>query len=207
LIFATKISGTVAEALKIRRDEAAAVASNIDTDIHRAIGFLGAGKKARALACLRALDAGFETNAIRCNLAGLIYLSAEKNLLALEWFDRALALDPANLEALSNRGLALQELGRTVDALAAYEEAARAGCAKPAPFYNRGNLLRGAGHLTEAIVSYDIALRLDPAYPEALRAGGLVLSDTVALKYLGRFETALEGFDAALARWADQDRQ
>jgi len=36
----------------------------------------------------------------------------DKNLPALEWFDRALALDPANLEALSNRGLALQELGR-----------------------------------------------------------------------------------------------
>jgi tetratricopeptide (TPR) repeat protein len=120
----------------------------IDTDIHRAIGFLGAGKKARALACLRALDAWSETNAIRCNLAGLIYLSAEKNQPALEWFDRALALDPANLEALSNRGLALQDLGRTVDALAAYEEAARAGCAKPALFYNRGNLLRGAGRLT-----------------------------------------------------------
>jgi hypothetical protein len=68
LIFATKISGTLAEALKIRRDEAAAVASNIDTDIHQAIGFLGAGKKARALACLRALGAGFETNAIRSTL-------------------------------------------------------------------------------------------------------------------------------------------
>jgi tetratricopeptide (TPR) repeat protein len=99
----------------------------------------------------------------------LISFSAEKNLLALEWFDRALALDPANLEALSNRGLALQELGRTVDALAAYEEAARAGCAKPALFYNRGNLLRGAGHLTEAIASYDIAGSLARRRPRSKR--------------------------------------
>jgi len=53
----------------------------------------------------------------------------------------------------------------------------RAGCVKPALFYNRGNLLRDAGRLTEAIASYDMALRLDPAYPEALRAGGLILSD------------------------------
>lgn len=164
----------------------------IDTAIHRAIGFLEAGKKAKALACLRAHDAGSETNALRCNLAGLIYLAAKQNFQALEWFDRALVLDPANLEALPNRGLALQELGRVADALAAYDEAVRVGCAKPALFYNRGNLLRAAGRLTGAIASYDMALRLDPAYPEALRAGGLVLSN------LGRFESALEFFDEAL---------
>ena len=106
-------------------------------------------------------------------VAGLVCLAARDNRLALEWFDRALnALNPANLEALSNRGLALHELGRTGDALAAYDEAIRAGCVKPVLFYNRGNLLCGAGRLTDAIASYDMALRLDPAYPEALRAGG-----------------------------------
>ena len=149
----------------------------IDTEIHRAIGFLEGGKSAKALACLRTLDPESETNALRCNLVGLIYLSAKQNPSALKWFDHALALDPANSEALSNRGLALQELGRAADALAVYDEAVRAGCAKPALFYNRGNLLRDAGRLTEAIASYDMALRLDPAYPEALRAGGLILSD------------------------------
>ena len=82
--------------------------------------------------------------------------------------------------------------GVPADALAAYDEAVRAGCVKPVLFYNRGNLLCGAGRLTEAIDSYDMALRLDPAYPEALRAGGLVLSD------LGHYESALEFFDEAL---------
>jgi len=35
-------------------------------------------------------------------------------------------------------------------------------------------------------------LRLDPAYPEALRVGGVVLSD------LGRYESALKFIDEAL---------
>ena len=164
----------------------------IDTDIHRAIGFLEGGKSAKALACLRAFEPKTETNALRSNLVGLIYLSARQNPSALEWFDHALAIDPANAEALANRGLALQELGRAAEALTAYDEAVRAGCAKPALFYNRGNLLRASGRLTEAIASYDAALRLDPAYPEALRAGGLVLSD------LGRYANALEFINEAL---------
>ncbi|MGA3342445.1 MAG: tetratricopeptide repeat protein, partial [Methylocella sp.] len=141
----------------------------IDTEIHRAIGFLEGGKSAKALTCLRTLEPESETNTLRCNLVGLIYLSAKQNPSALKWYDHALALDPTNSEALSNRGLALQELGRAADALAVYDEAVRAGCVKPALFYNRGNLLRDAGRLTEAIASYDRALRLDPAYPEALR--------------------------------------
>jgi tetratricopeptide (TPR) repeat protein len=166
--------------------------ATIDTDIHQAIGFLEAGKSSKALACLRRLDVESETNVFRCNLAGLINLSTKQNRLALKWFDRALALDPRNPEALANRGVALQELGRAAEALAAYDEAARAGCAKPAFFYNHGNLLRDAGRLTDAIASYDMALRLDPAYPEALRAGGLVLRD------LGRYESALEFLEEAL---------
>jgi tetratricopeptide (TPR) repeat protein len=163
-----------------------------ETDIHQAIGLLERGKTREALACLLTVNTKSETNTLRCNLAGLVCLAAKDNRLALEWFDHALALNPANLEALSNRGLALHELGRAGDALAAYDEAIRAGCVKPVLFYNCGNLLRGAGRLTDAIASYDMALRLDPSYPEALHAGGLVLSD------LGHYQSALEFFDEAL---------
>lgn len=169
----------------------------IDTDIHQAIGFLAEGETGKALACLPTLDVVSETNTLRCTLVGLIYLSSKQNEAALKWFDHALALDPASPEALSNRGLALQELGHVADALAAYDEALRAGCATSAFFYNRGNLLRGAGRLKEAIESYDMALRLDPANPDTLRAGGLILND------LGRFESALEFIDEALRLRSD----
>lgn len=164
----------------------------IDAEISRAIGLLGSGKVKEALGCLRNVKAESETSAVRCNLVGLIYLSARQNLPALNWFDRAVSLDPADPEAYSNRGMALMELGQTAAALASYGEAVRTGCAKPALFYNRGNLLREMGRLEEAIASYDMALKLDPAYPEALRAGGTLLAEQ------GYFESALKFLDEAL---------
>jgi tetratricopeptide (TPR) repeat protein len=161
-------------------------------DIHRAIALLQAGRQSECLACLRALNARDETSHLIGNLAGLVSLSLGQYSIALEWFDRALALYPGYPDALASRGMALHQLGRAAEALAAYDEAVRAGCAKPELYYNRGNILRDFARLSEAIASYDTALRLNPAYPEALRAGGLVLRD------LGRFADALEFFDAAI---------
>jgi tetratricopeptide (TPR) repeat protein len=161
-------------------------------DIHRAIALLEVGRNGECLACLRALNARGETNYLTCNLAGLVSLSLRQYPMAIKWFDRALALHPGYPDALANRGVALQQLGRASDALAAYDEAVQAGCAKPELFYNRGNILREAGRLAEAISSYDAALRLEPAYPEALRAGAL------ALHGLGRFERAVEFLDEAI---------
>jgi hypothetical protein len=64
--------------------------ATIDKDIHRAIGFLEAGQTGAALACVRTVDAACEASHLRCNLAGLVYLSAKQNSPALEWFDPAL---------------------------------------------------------------------------------------------------------------------
>jgi len=172
------------------------VQTSVDEGIHRAIAYLRAGQGENAAHCVGASLAGFvprnNKDSIRCSLAGLIYLAAKQLACAVEWFERALFLEPGNTEALAGRGLALQELGKTEEALSSYEAAVSAGCVKPELFYNRGNLLRVAGRLGEAIASYDEALRLRPAYPEALRAGGLVLSA------LGHNQSALEFFDEAL---------
>lgn len=165
---------------------------NIDASVHRAISLLNRGRVDDAIAGLCGLDPTRETSQLRSNLIGLIYLSGKENLQALAWFDRAVRLDAADPEALSNRGVALQELGRGADALACYDAALQLGLTKPTLFYNRGNLLREAGRLEEAISSYDMALKLDSAYPEALRAGALVLRD------LGHAQCALEFFDEAI---------
>ncbi|MGB6175223.1 MAG: hypothetical protein WBF43_02535 [Methylocella sp.] len=58
--------------------------ATIDKSVHRAIGFLEAGQIGEALACLRAMDAACEIIHLRCNLAGLVYLSAKQNSPALE---------------------------------------------------------------------------------------------------------------------------
>ncbi len=165
--------------------------ASIDAALNRAIEHLKTGRNAAALACLRPLAAHEEERPQRSNLAGLICLAANDAGSALPWFDRAIALDPGHAQAWSNRGAALQELGRP-EALACFDEALRLGLEEPTLFYNRGNLLRASGRLDEAIASYDAALRLNPAYPQALRAGALVLRD------LGHRDSALEFLDEAI---------
>jgi tetratricopeptide (TPR) repeat protein len=182
---------TIANSI-MRARRQADVTQNINTAIDQAIACLNAGAVGDALARLRAFNAKHETSPVRSNLIGLIYLSAKNSLDALDWFEQAVRLDPAYPEALSNRGVTLQELGRGADALACYEAALRLGLADPTLFYNRGNLLREAGRLEEAIASFDMALKLNPAYVEAFRVGGMILRD------LGRPQAALEFFDEAI---------
>ena len=58
--------------------------------------------------------------------------------------------------------------------------------------YEEGNRLMAAGCPNEAIAAYDTALRVRPAFPEALRAGGVVLRDH------GHHDNALRFFAEAL---------
>jgi len=63
----------------------------------------------------------------------------------------------------------------------------------PQAWSNRGNLFLKLQQPEAALAAFEKAITLQPGYVEALSGRA------VALKYLGRFETALEGFDAALA--------
>ncbi|MEQ9320330.1 MAG: O-antigen ligase family protein, partial [Polyangiaceae bacterium] len=60
-------------------------------------------------------------------------------------------------------GLTLLDLGEPERALAAFDEAARAGMVGPSSYIARGNALVGAGHPAEAVASYQAALHLHPA--------------------------------------------
>jgi len=166
--------------------------ASIDAALNRAIEHLKTGRNAAALACLRSLAAHEEERPERSNLAGLICLAANDAGSALPWFDRAIAIDPGHAQAWSNRGAALQELGRP-EALACFDEALRLGLEEPTLFYNRGNLMLATQRPEAAIACYERALALRADYLDALigRAG--------ANKQLQCFDEALAGLDAALA--------
>ena len=165
---------------------------NLDADIHQAIAHLNAGRRQAALDQFLSWHKSDVTAPSRCNLIGLIHLSAEAKPQALAWFERASAVSPAFPEASFNRGLVLLELARDGEALTAFDEALKLGFSNTELFYHRGNLLRAQGQLEAAIASYDRALQLQPAYPQALHAGGQVLQNA------GQLESALEFFDEAL---------
>jgi protein O-GlcNAc transferase len=111
---------------------------------------------------------------------------------ALTHYDRLLALEPEHVGAWSNRGSALQALGRNAEAVASFDQALLRRADIAALHYNRGNALRLQDHCAEALASYELALKLDPRFAQAHNDAG------VALLQLGRFEEALRAFERAL---------
>ena len=86
---------------------------------------------------------------------------------ALESYDKALAIEPDNAEALNNRGLVLHELERFEEALESYDQALASRPDFANALNNRGNTLRALGRLDEAVASYDRALAIEPNLTEA----------------------------------------
>jgi tetratricopeptide (TPR) repeat protein len=116
---------------------------------------------------------------------------------ALASYDRAISLRPDNANALSNRGNALDKLGRREEALASYNAALNLQPHHVETLYNRGVILHKLGRFDEALASYDGALALRPEYPEALAGRGATLHDQK------QFDEALASYDRAIALHPD----
>lgn len=105
---------------------------------------------------------------------------------------RALAVDPSNVEVLSNRGAALRMLDRYDEAIADYDRALRLAPNHADAFNNRGVALAALNRHAEAVESYGRALALRPDSPRA--RFNRALSRLVA----GDFERGWEDYEA---RW------
>ncbi|MCL6509632.1 MAG: tetratricopeptide repeat protein [Anaerolineae bacterium] len=104
---------------------------------------------------------------------------------ALAAYDRALALDPNLVQAHYNRGVVLDDLGRTAEALAAYDRALEINPQYAQAHSNRGNVLAALGRVAEAEEAYRSAIRLAPEDP-GMYAGLILL-----LRLQGRAREAL----------------
>lgn len=112
------------------------------------------------------------------NLLGLSLAMVGRREEALGAFERALQRNPQYIEALLNRAIVLNELGRTDEARAAFAEAEALGrpdaTGFPAVVANRlanshaalGDEYRAAGALGEAVRQYRRALELRPAFAD-----------------------------------------
>ncbi|MBX7533156.1 hypothetical protein K3165_09510 [Qipengyuania sp. 1XM1-15A] len=126
------------------------------------------------------------------NTAGSMALRGGEPVAAETSFQRALALEPGNLEYVLNRAIALGQLGRHEEVLALLAESEAAGATQPRYWSVRGNTSRMAGDLAAARESYDKCLALDPRHAKALHGRARVA--------LARGERqAPQFFDAALA--------
>ena len=111
---------------------------------------------------------------------------------AIDLFDQALAIDPTNAAAWSNRGNALLALKRHSEALASYDRALAINPGHADALHNRGLTLHNLDRTAEALKSYDRALAIRPDYPQAHNHRG------IALCRLGRQSEALKAFRHAI---------
>jgi tetratricopeptide (TPR) repeat protein len=85
---------------------------------------------------------------------------------AIRAYERAIAQDPALLDARINLGLLLHQAGRLAKAERAYREALEACGEDPLLCYNLGVLLEDMGRRREALDAYRSALRCDPRFAD-----------------------------------------
>jgi tetratricopeptide (TPR) repeat protein len=110
----------------------------------------------------------------------------------LRWFQAAAAAQPSNPAVRNNLSLALRDMGRPDEAIAACDEAIRLD-PKLAPAHNnRGVALRDKGRLDEAIAAFKQAIRVEPKFAAAYNSLGAALRD------MGEPDEAIAACDEAI---------
>ena len=128
------------------------------------------------------------------HILGLIEQQRGHDRKALELLDRAIALDPNDAAAHSNRGNLLAAMGQPEAALASFDRALALRPDLAQVLCNRGNILHSLGRHAEALASYNAAIAADPGLAQVYNNQGNTLAA------LGRAEDAVASFTQAIAR-------
>ena len=116
----------------------------------------------------------------------------ERVLLAIGFYERAVAVSPCCSEALYNLGVAYGDRGEVDKAIFAYRSAIKETPTCAEAHNNLGVLYRAKGFMGLALQSYETAVRVQPNFPQAL--------NNLAVMYTqqGRATEALELLRAAI---------
>ena len=135
--------------------------------MRRALAERAAGQLVKAEFYCRQILAAQPTHFDAMHLLALIEAEGGAREAALATFDRALAIDPDNVLALTNFGQALWEAGKKSLALAKYDRALSISPNFAKAHYLRATLLRSIDRRQEALDGFAAALRADPALASA----------------------------------------
>jgi tetratricopeptide (TPR) repeat protein len=111
---------------------------------------------------------------------------------AIEYYNKALDIDPNYLYALNGKGWALNELGNFKEAIVYYDKALEEDPNYADALNNKGYALYKQDKYQQAIEYFDKALDIDPNYLYALNGKGW------ALNRQDKYQQAIEYFDKAL---------
>jgi len=128
-----------------------------------------------------------------CTNVGAYYGLKGDDDAAIEWYDKALAINPKDYHAMRNRGVSLSKKGDEDAAIEWYDKAL---AIKPKDYHamrQRGVSLSEKGDEDAAIEWFDKALAVNPKDSGAMRQRGISLSKK------GDEDAAIEWYDKALA--------
>lgn len=94
---------------------------------------------------------------------------------AIKCFEKALQIEPKNIDVLNNLGMALSAHGLLDRADVVFAEAAALAPASARVAYNRANFFRDAGRLEDSITTYQQVIALEPQHSSAANNLGTVL--------------------------------
>ena len=129
---------------------------------------------------------------------GCQYLTSKKYVDAINEFNISIKLDPearnayGKANAYSNKGWALEALGRHEEAINAYDNALKLNPRDVISWNGKGNVLDNLGRHNEAIAQYNTAIRLNERYANAYYNKGL------ALERLEKYKKAIKAYDMAI---------
>jgi tetratricopeptide (TPR) repeat protein len=118
-------------------------------------------------------DLSREDNAIAIYNRGTRFSSHGHHEEALEWYERALSLDPAHAESHYGRGAAFAALGRHEEAIRTFEDALALRPNFLSALYGCGVSFAAMNQHAEAIACYDRVLAQEPQHVDALYGRGL----------------------------------
>ncbi len=107
---------------------------------------------------------------------------AEKPQEKLEYYSKALKIDPNHISAWNNKGVALRLLGKFEKAIECFDKALKIGPKLGILWNNKGVALRLLGKFEKAIECFDKALKIDPKDKLALKNREIVMDKIVELK-------------------------
>jgi tetratricopeptide (TPR) repeat protein len=152
-----------------------------------------AGKLAEAEALYRQILNAQPGHAEALHMIGVLAIQSGRFDIAVEWIQRALALDATNPASYSNLGEAYRQSGRLREALTSYERALTLKAEFPVAQYNLGLTLAALGRFDEALASFDRTLELQPDN------AAVHVSRAKVLQRLDRLNEAAAAYRRALA--------
>ena len=163
-----------------------------EIQINFAIELFSKGEITKALETTQLLCKDYPDEPVPFNIRGACHASFGQFDLALEDYQRAIAIRPDYAKAHYNLAGALQDLGQLEDAVNSYKKTLEIEPNYAEAFNNLGNVFKALKQNDDAVESYKNALIIKPNYIESQYSLGAILQD------LGNLEAAIKCYEAVI---------